>query len=476
MIILNRKSIVPLYEQIYRYISNEIIKGRLKEGTRLTATRVMASNLDVGRNTIERAYLQLCDEGYLENKIGSGYYVKYFDMNLASSLEIKGIENHGEKLSKEEKSEVNIGDNNYKFDLKYGNISMKDFPITKWKKALNDAVLHGDGSQFTTYCKNNGSDFLINQIINYLYKSRGVSCEKENLVIGAGTQFLVGIICDILKKEYNIDKVAIEDPGFDGVRSVFQNQNYKIIPVPVDEDGINIEYLKKTKAKVVYVTPSHQFPTGAVLSIQKKIELIKWANDNNGFIIEDDYDSELRYGSQSIPAMQGLDKSGRVIYLGTFSKILSPSLRVGYVVIPENIRKIYNNMFYLYHNTVPDIIQNALGIFMTEGNWNTHTRKICIANKRKHNKLVDKIKDELGEFVIVKGKGAGLHIILESRGNLSESQIIEKGESVGLKLYPVSRYWIEKHSYKYNQVMVGFGGIDFSDINEVVSLMKKIFV
>lgn len=472
MIILKRNSKVPLYEQIYNYISNEIISGRFTEGTRLTSTRVMASSLNVGRNTVERAYLQLCDEGYLENKIGSGYYVNYFDMNLASSLKI-GRNNFLHKDCSQDKKDKH---NKYKFDLKYGTIDIEYFPIKKWRKALEEAIFYDNSSQIISYSNSNGKENLIKEIIDYLYKSRGVSCNINNVIVGTGTQHLINSLCDVLDRKYNLNSVAIEDPGYDGVRKVFENHNYNIIPVPVEEDGINIEFLKQSNAKIVYVTPSHQFPSGVVLPIQKKMQLIKWAKDNDAFIIEDDYDSELRYTSHSIPAIQGIDKNDRVIYLGTFSKVLSPALRISYMVLPNILKKDYDNMFESYHNGVSDIIQDAIRIFMSKGNWNTYIRKICIANKRKHNKLVETIERELGEYIEVKGKGAGLHIILESKCNLHQDEIIKRGEKLGLKIYPVSKYWIEKERYHNNQVILGFGGIDFEDVEEVVSIMKKIFL
>lgn len=450
MIILDRKTKIPLYEQIYRHIRDEISAGELVAGHRLTATRAQAANLGVSRNTVELAYLQLCSEGYLENKPGSGYYVNHINADLIGTDPIDRLQ--GMHVESDQ-------NRTYSYDLKYGNCHMEEFPLSKWKRAM-DRALTEHGKLVESYGSYLGNSKVRMLLAEYLEKSRGVCCRPDQIVVGSGTQYLTAMILQLIQAK----TAAIEEPGYDGVRHVLENHGVDPIPIPVTENGIDLQCLRRHKTDVVYVTPSHQFPMGAVMPVQNRMELVRWAQEQSAYIIEDDYDSVFRYTAKAIPAMQGLDKGRSVIYLGGLSKALSPSLRVAYMVLPMELKNKYDMFFSEYHNTVPEIIQQALAIFMEDGMWDRHMRKICLINKRKHDLLYERLEEGLPQHCRVMGKGAGLHLIVESNA-LSAEEMVFRGEKGGLKVYSMDRYFMRRTARSL--IMIGYGGIALQDIEDV---------
>ena len=457
MIILDRTSKKPLYAQIYQHIREEIISGELEEGHRLSATRTQAENLGVSRNTVELAYLQLCSEGYLENKRGSGYYVRYVDASLIDRDAVT-------KRMKAYHKEGGAG-RSCRYDMKYGNCHMDDFPLQKWKKAMERA-LNEEGNKLAAYGDSCGDLELRSYLADYLERARGVTCGPEQIIIGGGTQQLLSILIQLLRP----NRCAIEEPGYDGVRLVLENHQVEPLPVQVGKNGIDLEALREKRFDVVYVTPSHQFPLGAVMPIQTRVELLGMAQQQGFFIIEDDYDSIFRYSARAIPSMQGLDPGGKVIYMGSTSKALAPSVRLAYMILPAELKNRYDMWFSEYHNTVSATVQDALRIFMAEGSWERHIRKICLANKRKHDLLVSELEAGLGPDFRLLGKGAGLHLIIESE-KLTAEEMLVRIEQQGVKVYPMEKYFTLGGSR--NLVMAGFGGLRQADIRDAAERILR---
>ncbi|MEK1830276.1 PLP-dependent aminotransferase family protein [Priestia megaterium] len=265
---------------------------------------------------------------------------------------------------------------------------------------------------------------------DYLYQSRGVQCSAEQIVIGAGTQYLTSLICYMMGKQASY---GLEEPGYHYARYVFENSGGEIKPILLDEKGISILQLKQSGAKVAYVTPSHQFPLGTIMPISRRMELIEWARQENGFIIEDDYDGEFRYEGKPIPSLQGLDNKGRVIYMGTFSKSLIPSIHLSYMVLPSTLLTRYKANFTVYQQTVSRIHQHSLMLFMESGGWERHINKLRNVYKKKHSALLNAIKNIMDEHVKIIGAGAGLHILLEPNNKMSEKELIESAKKWELK-------------------------------------------
>lgn len=453
MILLERNGVKPLYIQIYEHIRDEIISGQLREGHRLSATRAQAEKLGVSRNTVEQAYLQLCSEGYLENRRGSGYYVRYVDALLTDrdSAERKMQSFHRQSSS---------GAQKVLYDMKYGNCHMESFPLAKWRKAVEKALLSEEGRGTFSYGENYGDPALRSYLADYLERDRGVKCSPEQIIIGSGTQFLAGILLQLLRP----GRCAIEEPGYDGLRYVLQNHGVTIIPVEAGGcEGIRLDRLSGKRIQAVYVTPSHQFPMGGVMPIQNRIELIRMAEEEDFFIMEDDYDSVFRYTAKAIPAMQGLDQYGRVIYLGSLSKILSPSIRLAYMVLPPVLKNRFDMSFSEYHNTVSGTLQKALRIFMEEGEWERHIRKTRLNSRKKHDILESALESGLGDGFRVTGKDAGVHMIIES-SELTAEEMIVRCRRKGINVYSLEKYFALGTGR--NRIIAGFGGIALADMED----------
>jgi GntR family transcriptional regulator/MocR family aminotransferase len=479
MIVLDINSKDPLYLQIYKQLKGQIISGEISEGYKLPSTRKLSILLNVSRNTIENAYMQLSSEGYIKSKAGSGFIAQKLDNHIILKRKKPGIEIPGS-------SEVNIIDTNinlfehnpyyndgyeYKYNFEYGKLSSKDFPLQLWKRVSNKCLSTINSEDMTSYSSNTGESDLQKEVMNYLRNSRGVSCTQSQIIISSGSEYCLSLLCQLFREDFN--KVALEDPGYTGAKDIFINNGYKVIPVSLEEDGINLSELENTKAKIVYITPSHQFPTGVVMPIAKRLKLLDWAKRKNGIIIEDDYDSELRYNSKPIPSMQSIDSNDSVVYIGTFSKCLSPSLRMNYMVLPKQWLEKYYRRFRMYQTPVPLIHQKIMQQFMHLSHFDRHLHKMYLINKKKHDILIQTIQDLMGDKVSIYAKNAGLHILLQVNNGLTEEELINKAKDHGVKVYPVSFFWIKKDNYPNNMVLLGFGGMLENDIIEGIKLLNK---
>lgn len=302
---LQLESNTPIYLQIYEFIKYEIIQGTISVGTCLPSHRNLASQLNISRITVESAYQQLLAEGYVESKPKRGIFVANVDIDV--------IPNKKLNMAKEKS---NLIENPFEYDCSQGLIDQTAFPITNWKRALQEAILKYENALFAK--EDPQGEFVLREHIStYLYHARGVYSSPDQIVIGAGTQPLLWLLIQLLgpTKEY-----GIENPGFHRIHAIVKSCNQQIHPIPLDEKGIHISNLYNTNSNVAYVTPSHQFPLGMIMPLSRRLELLKWANDRDGYIIEDDYDGEFRYAGKPIPSLQSLDSNERVIYMGTFSK------------------------------------------------------------------------------------------------------------------------------------------------------------
>ena len=286
----------------------------------------------------------------------------------------------------------NIKKEQYDYDCSQGLIDQKAFPITNWKRALQETLFQYENELFAR--EDPQGEFVLREHISkYLYHARGVHSSPDQIIIGAGTQPLLWLLLQLLgsKKEY-----GIENPGFHRITAMIQSSALPVHPIPLDDKGIHISALRESSANVAYVTPSHQFPLGMIMPLSRRLELLRWANDCGGYIIEDDYDGEFRYVGKPIPSLQGLDSNERVIYMGTFSKSFLPSLRMGYIVLPTHLLKIYTELEGKFKQTVSTIQQLAFATFIHNGDWERHLNRSRTLYKRKHTLLVKSIKNEMG--------------------------------------------------------------------------------
>ncbi|SFI03921.1 MULTISPECIES: PLP-dependent aminotransferase family protein [unclassified Bacillus (in: firmicutes)] len=455
---LDSKSKIPLYIQIYNYMKKEILQGKIEFGSRLPSHRSLSLQLNVSRNTVEYAYQQLIAEGYVESKHRRGLFVASIDYNMIRTTNNKNIVNRKKSVQE-----------NFRFDFSHGSIDTSSFPLSTWKKITNNCLLEYENDLFTKEDPQ-GEWQLRSEISRYLYQARGVESTPEHIVIGAGTQPLLWLLLQLLGYENNY---AMENPGFHRVRAVMQSCGLHIRPISLDEKGIHISSLYESGANVVYVTPSHQFPYGMIMTLSRRMELLKWANDNNGYIIEDDYDGEFRYTGKPIPSLQGLDTNGRVIYMGTFSKSFLPSFRMSYMVLPQTLLANYQHDGTIFKQTVSKIQQLTFATFMKEGYWERHLNRIRTVYKKKHHFLVHTIQKEMGPLVDIIGSDSGLHIVLHVHNGMNEQELINKAAEQSVKVYPLSPYDMVNNLQKKSYVLMGFGGISIADIPCAIQLLKK---
>lgn len=312
------------------------------------------------------------------------------------------------------------------------------------------------------------------EISKYIHSSRGVICSPDQILISSGTQYSLTILSLILSKFSN--HIAFEDPGYLGAKNVFKNLNFNIIPINLETDGIDVDHLSKSSAKIVYVTPSHQYPCGMVMSISKRLKLLQWVNNTQGFIIEDDYDGEFRYKGRPILSLQGLDNSGKVIYLGSFSKSLMPSIRISYLVLPKDLLSIYKKYYRTYAQPVPRLLQKSIEMFIKEGYWEKHLRKSRTLYKKKQEVLINSVQRYFNSNAEIIGQDSGLHILLKINTKAKENELIENALKAGVKVEATSVNWINKQSNKLPTIFIGFAGIKLEDIsNGIEALYKSIF-
>jgi GntR family transcriptional regulator/MocR family aminotransferase len=454
--VLDNKSGQPLYIQLADYIKQEILSGRIKPNEKLPSKRNLSQHLGLSLNTVQAAYDQLCAEGYLDSKPRKGLFVTAFDHDIIPSA--RDFKKSGPNQ---------IEHVNAKIDFNSGKVDLELFPYAAWRR-LTVQSLFEDQSELFYVGNPQGELPLREQIASHLFASRGVRCSAEQIIIGAGTQALIGLLSMILGKEHIY---ALENPGYHRTRITLQDFGAQTVSIPLDEDGININVLRKTDANVVYVTPSHQYPYGMIMPISRRMELLKWADEKGGYIIEDDYDGEYRYKGKPIPALQGLDTKEHVVYLGTFSKSLIPSIRISYLVLPPLLMKKYREHFTIYKQTVSRLHQDTLTRFMKDKHWHTHLNKMRTLYRKKHNSLLSAIKNYLGEKVDVIGEHSGLHIVLEVKNGMEEEELIRTAGGVGVKVYPLSIYYHEK--ILGSRIVLGFGGLSETEITRGIELLKE---
>nr|WP_028547128.1 PLP-dependent aminotransferase family protein [Paenibacillus taiwanensis] len=452
-LILDEKSTKPYYFQLYQHIKTDIIRGKLAAMTRLPSIRALASHLHISRNTVEQAYHQLIAEGYVQSRPRSGLFVIALELEKIPAPST--VRQTSFEPSKQVKPLV-------QYDFRYGNVDASHFPVSIWRK-LSNQCLQPEQVELFSYGDSQGEYELRVEICKYLYGSRGVNCSPNQIVIGAGVQYLLGILARLMRSSQS--SIGMEEPGYDGVRTMFQHYGFHVHPISLEQDGLNIHELYESNTKVVYITPSHQFPYGMVMPFAKRIQLLKWAEEQDGLIIEDDYDSEFRYDGKPIPALQSLDAHHRTVYLGTFSKCLLPSLRIAYMVLPPTLLAPYHTQDYrLYDQTVSRFHQKTLELFMRNGHWEAHIRKMRNVYQKKHSALLETIQAVMGHYTTVVGQGAGLHILLRVHNGMSESELIHAAANEGVKVYAVSPFWARPDQAEASMVQLGFGGLSMDEI------------
>lgn len=452
MYILEPNSKIPLHIQLYKAIKDDIVTN-YSVGKKLPSIRKVASTYNLSKTTVESAYTQLYAEGYIDSKPKSGYVVidTYFD-------EFKTDTQEEAVFSKTKE---------YKYDFFPARLSKDSFPLKLWKRLFTKAV--DESLDFGAYLDGQGEEGLRVEICKYLTISRGVKCSASQVVICGGFSDSMSLLAKLVKPKYNT--LAMENPGYHVARRVYEEYGYKVEKIGVNKRGIDLKELENSNAKIVYITPSHQYPTGVSIPISNRLKLLEWAKRVDGLIIEDDYDSELRYSSRPIPSLQGLDNSDRVVYMGTFAKSLSPALRVSYMVLPKQILPLYKESYDAHFPRVALTTQKTLELFMAQGHWEQHLRKIRTLNKKKHNLMRDLLKEKLGDTMQILSQGGGLAILIYPSVPFDIEKLKTLAEKKRIKLY----FAKERSGGDFEALRMGFGGFNEEEIVGAVETFSLIW-
>lgn len=454
----------PIYYQLYECMKNEIVSGNIKAESKLPSLRKMAKSLSLSKNTIEAAYQQLHAEGYVESIPKSGYRV----------VDIHSILGEAFQSSRDTamKSEVSGDRENYKFDLSPKYADKSCFNMAVWKR-LSNSIMNEEFESLLSYGDPQGEYELREQIAQYIYENRGACCHPDQIIVGAGTQYCLSLLCQMLRPGH--DSMGMEEPGSNWIRFIFERYQFRIEPISVQDHGLNIHQLEDSKSKMVFVTPSHQFPKGIVMSAKNRMELLNWAQNNNGIIIEDDYDSEMRFLGKPIPSLKSLDKNDKVVFMGSFSKIFLPSIRISYMVLPQWLLSLYLEKYRMYEQTASKLNQKALARFMKEGYWNSHVRKIRKCYQNKHDAMTKAVQVHMGDNVNLISSGAGLRVILELKTDFTEEEAVSMARKAGVNIAPVSQYYMMPDTCKENgkiKVMLSYKGIPVEDIEPAIKTLN----
>jgi GntR family transcriptional regulator / MocR family aminotransferase len=478
MISVDRKSPKALHSQIYDAYRASIVDGGLSPGQRIPSTRVLAAEIGVSRFPVVNAYAQLLAEGYFESRVGAGTVVsRSIPDQFTSSPPAKEQNRSYSKLRPVSRRSSVLP--RFKVDpwqgglgaFGVGQVAFDQFPLDVWSNLVARRCRNMNPKSFH-YGEQRGSGTLREAVAGYLRTSRSLRCDAEQIMVVSGSQQALELTARVLLDPG--DRVWIEEPSYRLARSVFTLAGCRITPVPVDGEGLNVDAGIKLcrKARAAMVTPSHQFPLGVSMSASRRFQLLEWAQDMGSWIIEDDYDSEYRYDSQPIASLQGLDASGRVIYIGTFSKVLFPSLRLGYIVIPPELLDRFMSVRRVLDICPPLFYQEVIADFMSEGHFARHIRRMRILYRDRRSALVDSIRHVLGRRFEVLGGEAGMHLTMTTPDRLRDAEIAERAARQQFWLWPLSPFYAGEMTR--SGFILGFGSTNLDQIPPAVRRLKNL--
>lgn len=460
-IVFQSQGKIPMYEQLYQYVRQEIEQNRLRAGEKLPSKRKLATHLKISLITVETAYQQLLAEGYIRSVPKSGYFVEpLHTQNLQVPQPMKAPAQQIE------------APHSYAYDFRTNSVETEAFPFATWAR-LSRKILSQQQKALLTHTEPQGLYALRREIANYLYTCRGIQADPEQIVVGAGSEYLLTLLVALLGREKTY---GVENPGYHKIRKIFQSNGSCVKPISLDAQGLQVTELEQSGADVVLVTPSHHFPLGVVMPMQRRLELIAWAKEKEGrYIIEDDYDSEFRFSGKPIQTLQRLTPSQQVIYMNTFAKSLAPSLRIGYMVLPKPLLQRFQQELSFYSCTVPSFEQYTLAEFMKQGYYERHVARMRNLYKERRNVLIEALeKSPFWSKCHLQGQKAGLHLLLTVKNGMTEQQLVDTARQVDVRVYGLSSYYSKGEAPKAT-VVLGFAGMKNEEIKEAVARLGKVW-
>ena len=479
MIAIDREIARPLHQQIYDAYRIAIVDGRLRPGQRIPSSRELAGELAVSRFPVLNAYAQLLAEGYFESRVGAGTVISSSLPERFTSTQSNGVRSPVKRsgprpiarrvavLRPLQRPAWLHGRGTFSV----GRVAFDQFPLDIWSNLIARRCRKMDAGSLD-YGELMGLRTLREMIANYLRTARSVQCEPEQVMIVSGSQQAIEISGRVLLDPES--SVWVEEPGFPYARDALLSSSCNLVPVPVDKEGLNVAagIERCRKARAALVTPSHQFPLGVTMSAMRRLQLLEWAKSTGSWIIEDDYDSEFRYQNSPIASLQGLDSNARVIYIGTFSKVLSPSLRLAYLVIPADLVDHFVKMRRAMDLGSPTFLQEVLADFIGEGHFGRHLRRMRILYRERRTKLVECLSKELGSMIEVLGEEAGLQLAVTLPKGISDIAIAEQAASQGLRILPLSALYLGEATC--SGLVLGYGTTAITEIPRAVRKLRNL--
>lgn len=457
---LDTRSRIPLYEQIYDYIKTDIQSGRIPYGEKLPSTRFLSKHLEVSRSTVELAYEQLLSEGYIESVSYKGFFVAQID-------ELYHLKKDKPQPQRERKEA-----RRYRYDFTPNGVDLKSFPYNVWRKLSKD-ILMDDRTELFRSGDSQGEYGFRSAICSYLYQARGVDCTPDQIIVGAGSDYILMLLGMILGMDHTI---AFEDPTYKQAYRMAGGMSYNCIPVSMDKNGMKVTELEKSGADIAYVTPSHQYPTGVIMPIRRRMELLKWACEAQGrYIVEDDYDSEFRYKGKPIPALKGYDASEKVIYLGTFSKSIAPAIRLSYMVLPKPLQEAYEQKARFVNSTVSKVDQLIVQKFIEEGYYERHLNKTRALYKSRHDVLIEELRP-MADICTISGENAGVHLLLTFQNGMTEEELIDRAAREDIRVYGLSDYRIKENCKEKATILLGYANLTEEQIRKAARLLRDCWI
>jgi GntR family transcriptional regulator / MocR family aminotransferase len=479
---LDEREAEPLHRRLYEALRAAILSGRLGPGQKVPSTRALASSLGVSRSTVTQSYEQLLGEGYLQAEVGSGTFVSRQlpeELGHAPKVEppwperaggLPELSRYGASLL--QSATIRAPGPEAAIDFRPGRPALDVFPWRVWRRLLLRHLRAAETAMLDYAEAPLGHRPLREELARFLARSRAVSCTAEQVLMVNGSQQAIDLVTRVLVEPGQV--VALEDPGYLGARRAFLAQGARVAPVPVDGDGLEVEALSRSpavQARLVYVTPSHQFPTGGTLALPRRLELLAWAERSGAVLVEDDYDNEYRYGGRPVPALQGLGRGAPVIYVGTFSKVLFPALRLGYVVAPPGLADVLGRAKALADRQSPLLEQYALADFVAEGHLERHLRRMRTLYAGRRRVLEEALEEAFGGRVEVLGDRAGMHLTARIETGLADEEAVRRAHAAGVGLGSLAPYCLE--AQRPGEFLFGYASLGERLIREGVRRLAQ---
>ena len=457
---LEERGGLPLYEYLYRCIRRDILSGVLAAGERLPSKRALAEHLRVSVITVENAYAQLAAEGYVQAEPKRGYFAAQVEQAppVSRAAAPAGPPEPPERV--------------WRLDLRTSRIDASRFPFAAWSR-ITRQVLSQEGTALLSPIPHQGLPALREAIAEDLRNYRGMAVSPEQIVIGAGAEYLYLLLAQLMSQ---VDVFAVEDPGYPKIGQVYRASGVRCVPVPLDGQGLDLDALRRSRATVAHISPSHHYPTGLVMPISRRQALLRWAAETGGVIIEDDYDSEFRFTGRPIPPLQSIDREGRVIYMNTFSQTIAPSIRVGFLVLPVPLLDRWRRTMGFYSCTVPATEQAVLARFLTSGQYEQHLSRMRNEYRQRRAAVLEAFRrSPFAGRVTITERGAGLHFLLKLDTRETDQALQRRAEELGIRVGFLSEYAVMDNPAFAHTLVVNYAGLEPERLPEAVELLDQWF-